>query len=116
MSAVIAKPIACMPIRLISCGNSHRASYSRKPVGFTKGRRSKSAVLGLRSVRGAGRACAGRLWAVMVSPALIRPCITRVPRGAKHGSEELNNPRFVAGHRSCLYIFGETHELIHPQF
>src|SRR5882672_2552797 len=46
--------MASRPIRLMSWGNSHRASYSRKPVGLTSGRRSKSAVLGARSARGFG--------------------------------------------------------------
>jgi hypothetical protein len=30
-------PSACTPIKLISLPNSQRASYSRKPVGFTIG-------------------------------------------------------------------------------
>ena len=41
-------------MRLISWGNSQRASYSRKPVGLTSGKRSKSAVLGFKSARGLG--------------------------------------------------------------
>ena len=30
------RPTAVRPSRLISCGNSQRASYSRKPVGLTR--------------------------------------------------------------------------------
>ena len=43
-----------MPIRLISFPNSQRASYSRKPVGFTIGRDSYSAVFGDRTGSGFG--------------------------------------------------------------
>src|ERR1700733_7020728 len=39
-------PSAWTPIRLISFSNSQRASYSRKPVGFTIGRDSNAYVLG----------------------------------------------------------------------
>ncbi len=46
--------MALRPIRLISVGNSQRASYSRKPVGLTSGSRSKSAVFGFKSARGLG--------------------------------------------------------------
>src|ERR1700733_7753064 len=39
-------PSAWTPIRLISFSNSQRASYSRKPVGFTIGCDSNAYVLG----------------------------------------------------------------------
>src|SRR3954462_15013834 len=47
-------PSACTPMRLISCGNSQRASYSRKPVGFTSGKDSNSKVLAASAGLGCG--------------------------------------------------------------
>src|SRR6056297_542530 len=48
------RPMHWSPMRLISSGNSHLASYSRNPVGLTRGRRSNSGVFALRSPRGVG--------------------------------------------------------------
>src|SRR3954464_2434576 len=53
-------PSACTPIRLISCGNSQRASYSRKPVGLTSGDCSNAKVLGVSRETGLGTI--GRPW------------------------------------------------------
>src|SRR6478735_70325 len=43
-----------MPMRLISFSKSQRASYSRNPVGFTRGKDSYSKVFGERAVCGLG--------------------------------------------------------------
>ena len=40
------RPMALRPMRLMSWGNSDRASYSRKPVGLTSGRRSEIGRVG----------------------------------------------------------------------
>ena len=48
-------PSAWMPKRLISSPNSHRASYSRKPVGFTRGMVSNSRVFCSIAGFGSGR-------------------------------------------------------------
>ena len=65
MSVPRPSPNASTPIRLISLPNSQRASYSRKPVGFTIGSDSYAYVfgfkcgLGLGNMRASGRNAIG---------------------------------------------------------